>query len=201
MTQDPVRPGRNLGRPLLIVAGIALIAIVGIVAFVPLGGGPSATPAPGTSPGSSPIVIGGSPLLDKPAPPIALETLDGEPVTLADFAGRPVVLNFWASWCVPCRAEFPVLVAAREEYAADGLEILGIVYKDSAENAQRFADDHGAEWPLLADPGEQAYNDYLGFGVPYSVFIDGEGIVRAVSFGEVSEDGFRMQMEQVLPEG
>jgi cytochrome c biogenesis protein CcmG/thiol:disulfide interchange protein DsbE len=158
--------------------------------------GSTSTPAPG----ETPVVVGGSPLLRKPAPPIELQDLSGQTVSLADYQGRPVVVNFWASWCVPCRDEFPVFVAAREEHADVGMEILGVVYKDNAENAQRFADDQGAEWPLLQDPGEKVYSAYTGFGgVPMTVFIDPAGIVQGVSYGPLSEEGFRDQMELILP--
>ena len=175
---------------------------MGVVAFVPLGSKPAATAVPGSSPGSSPIVIGGSPLLDKAAPALVLKDLDGATVSLADYAGRPVVVNFWASWCVPCRDEFPIFVAGRDTYASQGLEILGVTYKDNPVNAQKFADDQGAEWPLLVDPGEAVYTAYSGFGgVPMSVFIDGEGIVRAVSYGPLSEAGFADQVSRILPAG
>lgn len=183
-------------RPWLILAAAAALVVIGVVAFVPLGTRPEAS----AGPGGSPIVVGGSPLLDKPAPPIELATLDGEPIALADYVGRPVVVNFWASWCVPCRDEFPLFVEARATYAPQGLEILGVVYKDNAASAQAFADDQGAAWPLLADPGEQVYADYAGFGgVPMTVFIDGEGIVRAVSYGPLSEAGFADQVRRILP--
>jgi cytochrome c biogenesis protein CcmG/thiol:disulfide interchange protein DsbE len=121
-------------------------------------------------------------------------------VSLSDLAGRPVILNFWASWCVPCRQEFPVFVAGRAAHADAGLEILGVVYKDDAGNARRFATDNGATWPLLLDPGERTYAAYLGFGVPYSVFIDAQGVVRGVSFGEVTEAGFADQVARILPQ-
>ena len=187
-------------RPLLLVFAALVVVLAAVVAFVPLGGGAKATPAPGASPGPSSIVIGGSPLLDKPAPALALKNLAGDEVSLADYRGRPVVVNFWASWCIPCRDEFPIFVAAREQYAPQGLEILGVDYKDDVANAQRFADDHGARWPLLADPGQEVYTAYAGFGgVPMSVFIDGEGIVRAVSYGPLSQAGFDDQVKLILP--
>lgn len=149
----------------------------------------------------SPVTVGGSPLVGKAAPPIELVDLAGSTVRLADHAGRPVVVNFWASWCVPCRDEFPVFVDAREKYAADGLEILGVIYKDDARSAQSFADDQGAAWPLLQDPGEKVYTAYTGFGgVPMTVFVDGEGIVRSVSYGPLSEAGFADQMKRILPD-
>ena len=183
---------RRLLRPLLVAAMTLMIGACG-----PIGSSAPATPGPG----GSPVVVGGSPLVGKPAPPIELMDLAGETVSLADYAGRPVVVNFWASWCVPCRDEFPVFVAAREQYAEEGLEILGVVYKDSAQNAQAFADDQGAEWPLLGDPGEKVYSAYTGFGgVPMTVFVDGEGIVRSVSYGPLSEAVFAYQMGLILPD-
>lgn len=188
-------------RPILLVGGLLLVVAIVIALFVPLGGTkPPATPAPGASPGASPVVIGGSPLLGKPAPAIALQNLAGETVSLADYAGRPVIVNFWASWCIPCREEFPIMVAGKQQHADQGLEILGIVYKDNAANAQAFATDHGADWPLLQDPGEKVYTAYSGFGgVPMSAFIDGEGIVRAMSLGPFSQEGFDSYVAQILP--
>ncbi len=132
--------------------------LLGALLAVTIGGcGPLGSSAPMTpGPDGSPIVVGGSPLLGKPAPPIELADLAGGTVSLAEYAGRPVVVNFWASWCVPCRDEFPVFVAGRETYAEQGLEILGVIYKDNAESARTFAEDQGALWPLLQN-GAQVF--------------------------------------------
>lgn len=144
--------------------------------------------------------MGGSPLLGKPAPAFTLEDLAGTPVSLADYAGRPVIVNFWASWCVPCREEFPAFRAARAAHADAGLEILGIIHKDAPSSAQAFADAQGAAWPLLADPGEAVYAAYRGVGgIPISIFVDGAGIVRAVSFGPLSEEALAIQLKTILP--
>ncbi len=142
-----------------------------VVLFVPLNGA-----APAASPGASAATaVGGSPLLDKPAPAIALQDLDGNRVTLADYIGRPVVVNIWASWCIPCRDEFPRLVGAYGEYRDQGLEILGIVHDDTAPNARAFAQQQGATWPMLLDADRPVWRDYIGIGVPQSYFIDAAG--------------------------
>lgn len=135
------------------------------------------------SPAPSAIVVGGNPLLDQPAPQINLTTVDGRPMALADLHGRPVIVNFWASWCVPCREEFPLLAAARERHLAQGLEILGVIHDDGAQTAAAFAATYGAAWPLLIDADDVAWNAYRGAFVPISYFIDRAGIVRAVSYG------------------
>jgi cytochrome c biogenesis protein CcmG/thiol:disulfide interchange protein DsbE len=167
----------------LIVAAVAIV-VVAVVLFVPQG---------------RETIVGGSPLLDKPAPEIDLATLDGERVRLSDYRGRPVIVNFWATWCIPCREEFPLLVAAYAAHRDEGLEILGVVHDDTVDGARRFAEDYGAEWLMLDDPEDAAWNDYLGVGVPMSFFIDADGVVRAFSLGGFTETGLASQLERILP--
>jgi cytochrome c biogenesis protein CcmG/thiol:disulfide interchange protein DsbE len=137
----------------------------------------------GVPPDASTIVVGRNPLLDQPAPQIRLATVDGRQVALSDYRGRPVIVNFWASWCVPCRDEFPLLAAAHARYANDGLEILGVIHDDSSQSATAFAATYNARWPLLEDVDDVAWKAYHGAFVPVSYFIDRAGLVRAVSYG------------------
>jgi cytochrome c biogenesis protein CcmG/thiol:disulfide interchange protein DsbE len=175
---------------------IALVALVVVLALpiialgsrLNLGG----TPDPST------IVVGRDPLLDMPAPQISLTTVDGRQVTLSDYRGRPVIVNFWASWCVPCRDEFPLLAAARAKYQADGLEILGVIHDDSAQSAAAFAATYHAEWPLLIDATDAAWNAYHGAFVPVSYFIDRAGVVRAVSYGPPPSDNLDAVIAKIL---
>jgi cytochrome c biogenesis protein CcmG/thiol:disulfide interchange protein DsbE len=147
----------------------------------------------------SPIVVGGSALIGQPAPDFALATLDGtRTVALADYRGRPVMVNFWASWCVPCRDEFPLLRAAREAHAADGLEVLGLVHDDGPAAAQAFADSYLATWPLLVDADDAAWNAYHAVAVPMTFYIDRDGVVRAVSFGPPPPDVLEQQLAKIL---
>jgi cytochrome c biogenesis protein CcmG/thiol:disulfide interchange protein DsbE len=181
--------GRSLRRPVVLAAlGVALVAVILAVAFVPLGR---------TDPAR--VVIGGSPLYGKPAPPIDLPTLDGESVRLSDLRGRPVLVNIWASWCLPCRDVFPMLVDVYARYHDDGLEILGIVHDDDPEAARRFASDYGATWPMLDDAQDVVWRDYLGVGVPQSYFIDRDGVVQAFSLGPFTEAGLTAQLATIVP--
>jgi cytochrome c biogenesis protein CcmG, thiol:disulfide interchange protein DsbE len=177
------RPLRLVGLAALAVVAVAAIVVV---AFVPLTG-------------PDPVVVRSSPLLDRSAPEIDLSGLDGERVRLSDHLGRPVVVNFWASWCVPCRDEFPLLVAAREAHAAEGLEILGVVHDDFEESARAFAAEQGAAWPMPVDSERVAWEAYGAVGVPTTYFVDPEGVIRAVSFGPFTEAGLAQQLGTILP--
>jgi cytochrome c biogenesis protein CcmG/thiol:disulfide interchange protein DsbE len=174
---------------ILAIVGVAVAATATVLATVPLGSGPSA----------STLVVGSSPLLGRIAPEIDLEDLGGRRVRLSDYRGRPVLVNFWATWCIPCREEFGLLKAAREDHAADGLEILGVVHDDTRDGARAFAADMGAAWPMPFDADDVAWDDYGAVGLPTTFFVDGGGIVRAVSFGPLSAAGLAQQVRTILP--
>lgn len=127
-----------------------------------------------------PIVAGSS------APGFTLTSLEGQQVSLSDYEGRPVLVNFWASWCPPCRDEFPELAKAREAHLDSGFEILGVTRNDAAEKSREFAEASGAEWPILPDPDDAAWEAFSPVGVPTSYFIDPDGVVQRVHIGPLS---------------
>lgn len=184
-----------MSRRLLVTAiGAVVVGVLAVVILgVPLGRTPS-----GSAPASA-VLVGGSPLLGKPLPDIELTDVAGNPVRVADFRGRPLIVNIWASWCVPCREEFPLLVGAYGEYRDRDLAIVGIIRRDSPESAIRFATDEGATWPMLLDPDETAYRSLIGIGVPQTYFVDAEGIVRWVNLGPFSTDGLAYGISRILP--
>ncbi len=120
----------------------------------------------------------GGPLVGKPAPDFTLTTLDGGSVKLSALRGRPVLLNFWASWCIPCRDEAPLLADLARGQGANGLAVVGVVYQDKPGDAKRFRDQYGLTFPSLLDPKLNTAIDYGVGAVPESFFIDKNGVVQ-----------------------
>ena len=135
------------------------------------------------------------------APDFALADLDGRTVRLSDYAGRPVLVNFWASWCLPCVDEFPILAAARRVHADAGFEVIGIVYRDRSEAARAFAEQFGADWPLVMDPGETVARAYGVFGPPESWLIGPDGRIVSRHIGPYTEAELESELDQLLDLG
>lgn len=135
-----------------------------------------------------------------PAPPFAATALDGATVDLAAYRGRPVVVNFWASWCGPCRDEFPLLAERLAELGPrDGLAIIGVLYKDDAASAQRFLDEFGKSWPTVPDPDGSIAAAYRVVAPPQTYFIDAGGVLRGIQIGEVRAEDFATQYAKIAP--
>jgi cytochrome c biogenesis protein CcmG/thiol:disulfide interchange protein DsbE len=144
------------------------------------------------TPAASGAVIG------QPAPQFALADLDGNPLRLDALRGRPVVVNFWASWCGPCVEEFPLLRAAAAEHQADGLVVVGIVFRDNSEAARDFMARMDASWPAAMDPGEEVARSYGIYGPPETFFIDRSGVVRGRQIGQLTAADLERQLMQTL---
>lgn len=134
------------------------------------------------------------------APDFALADLDGEPIRLADYAGRPVLVNFWASWCLPaCAEEFPVLAEALEVHADIGLAVIGIVYRDRSEAARAFGDQFHATWPLAMDPGERVARAYGVFGPPESWLVAPDGTLVSRHIGPFTAEELAAELVKLTP--
>jgi cytochrome c biogenesis protein CcmG, thiol:disulfide interchange protein DsbE len=121
-------------------------------------------------------------------------------VDLEAYRGRPVVVNFWASWCTPCREEFPLFAERLAELGPrDGLVMIGVLYKDDPASAQRFLDEIGEAWPTIPDPDNRIAADYRVVAPPQTYFIDAEGILRGIQIGEVREEDFATQYAKIAP--
>jgi cytochrome c biogenesis protein CcmG/thiol:disulfide interchange protein DsbE len=159
-------------------------------------------PPPG--PSGTEIVVGPHPLDGKAAPDFTLQQVGpGDAVTLSALRGRPVVVNFWAPSCLPCRAEFPVLRSALAAHAGSGLVLLGVWFHggnflDSADDVTSFMAEQSADWPALADPGSLVQDAWDVVVPPTTFFVDRTGVVRAVQLGEMNADLFERQLAKIL---
>ena len=137
-------------------------------------------------------------LIEKPAPDFTLRDLKGNQVSLSDFRGQPVVLNFWATWCSPCRVEIPHLEALYTKYKDQGLVVLGMNTETDYMKVKRFAESR-ISYTVVLDGGTQAQG-YDVSGIPCTYYIDGEGIVqhRSVGFAPGDEVQIEEKIKQLL---
>ncbi len=145
---------------------------------------------------------GNAPRVGAEAPDFALMDTNGKEVRLSSLRGKTVMLNFWAPWCPPCRAEMPVLQQTYQEYAAarsqgGGFELLGIATQSELANVIAFVQEYGNTFPTLMDTQNEATGLYQVGPIPTSYFIDGRGIVRAVHIGQLDAATLRRYLDAV----
>jgi len=143
-----------------------------------------------------------SELIGQQAPHFSLPRIDDEgTVDLGDLDGQVVVVNFWASWCIPCRDEHRALSAAWGRYRERGVVVLGVSFEDTPEAGLAFRDELGGDWPLVEDPGSDTAIDYGVFGVPETFVIDPDGTIAAKTTGAVNYEWLTENIERALRTG
>ena len=194
------------GRRGILIGALVLVAAavsgLGLGAFLFLGPGTPAGPEaplfaalpPATYVSSAPAPVAGA-----PAPDFTLQTLDGGKVTLSEYRGQPVLINFWASWCVPCRVETPELVRVYETYKTEGLVVLGVnlTSQDSLSEVQAFVQEFKMTYPvLLDDTGKVSEGLYRVRGIPLSTFVNRAGLITRLKLGAMT----RAQIDEYVGE-
>lgn len=179
-------------RPAFIVFGLILVVAFGLLGLLAFGWIQRQAP----------------PLEAGLAPQFEIKTFDGQTLRLADLKGKPVVLNFWASWCVPCRDEAPALQAMWEKYKDQGLIVIGVDYVDTEPEAKKFLQDFGVTYPAGADVGTVISSKYKITGVPETYFItrdgkllpgkDATGRANGNYIGAISARALQARIEQLM---
>jgi thiol-disulfide isomerase/thioredoxin len=128
-----------------------------------------------------------------------LQDLNGADVALASFKGKVILLNFWATWCGPCKAEIPELVELQQQYK-DDLVVLGVSVDDPVEKLRPYADEYKMNYPVLVGNGQQEFQDAYGplWGIPVSVIVDRDGRIAKRHSGIGTKERFEQEIKSLL---
>jgi cytochrome c biogenesis protein CcmG/thiol:disulfide interchange protein DsbE len=140
-------------------------------------------------------------LVGRTAPEFDLARLDGGRLTASELKGKPYVVNFWASWCVPCRQEHANLAAFYRQWKPRGVEILGVIFNDTEANARSFQQELGGDWPLLSDPKGRTAIDFGVRGPPETFVVDARGSVAYKFTGPVGRGALEQVMGDLMAAG
>jgi cytochrome c biogenesis protein CcmG, thiol:disulfide interchange protein DsbE len=187
------RPGRLLILVVLVVVAVVLPAGAALLDL----GRPATRLEPRTPPPSAPTAARAYPP-GTPAPPLALPGLDGGRVDLAALRGRPVVVNFWATWCEPCVREFPLLRAAAGAHRPDRLAVVGVLSGDRPAAARAFVRRQQATWPVALDPSSATAAAWGAVGLPHTFFLRPDGTLASHQLGELTQASLDRQLAGIL---
>ena len=142
-------------------------------------------------------MAGSPPLLGGPAPGFELKSLDGETVKMSELKGEFVVLNFWASWCVPCMKEMPELQKTHEDFGNKNFKVIAINFGESKKKVSEFTRDFGLSFPVLIDRNGNTSEKYRILNLPVTYFISPDGIIRDTIHGSVTQEVIANKINQI----
>ena len=173
-------------RPkIILIMVLALMLVSGLI----MAGcsGPTSAPAQG-------------PQIGKLAPDFKLSNLEGQSVSLGDFRGKPVLLNFWASWCGPCRYEMPFIQEIYEEWSGKGLIILAVNLQENPSQVKEFVESFGFSFPVLLATNQEVSLAYNIRGIPATFFIDKDGIIQDIKIGAFAgKTEIESRLRKIMP--
>lgn len=183
-----------LSKGMLFILAMAAI-IMGVLAAQ--GCTPSAPDTTnGRQPGPSELPP--APEVGRLAPDFTLTDLKGNSVTLSDFQGKVVFINFWASWCVPCRVEMPEIEAVYQEYKSQGVVVIGIDLFEDENVVREFVQQGDYSWTFVIDTTGEVTKSYGVTLIPTSFFVDKEGIIRTVSIGAMTKRAMESRLAEAM---
>jgi cytochrome c-type biogenesis protein len=134
------------------------------------------------------------------APDVELQTVEGQPFRLSELRGQIVVLNFWATWCIPCRAEIPEFNALQHAHEGRGLKVVGVLTQDTVDNLKEFQKENKQDYTVMVGNDEAGSKFGNGPGLPVTIIIDREGRIRQKIFGPNTREGFEAAVKPLLDE-
>ncbi|TET26581.1 MAG: TlpA family protein disulfide reductase [Dehalococcoidia bacterium] len=167
-------------------------ALVLLAVALSLMAAPSCTPSPPDTGNDQRPEVGNL------APDFTLTDLDGNSVTLSHFRGKVIFLNFWASWCPPCRAEMPDMEAIYQNYKDQDVVVIGVNVNEAENAVRQFVQQGGYSWTFVIDTTGEVTRSYGATAIPASFFIDREGIIRAVSIGSMSQEVMASHLAEAM---
>lgn len=172
-----------------ILPGIVVISIIGLAAILQAGlnSDESLTGASGYA------------RVNRPAEDFTLPLFDGGEITLSDLRGKPVVINFWASWCPSCREEAPALEKMWRFYKGRGVTFIGVNIQDGEEDARAYIEEFDITYPNGPDLGGRITIDYGVSGIPVTFFVNSEGLIVSRWVGPMDETLLAAHIEEILP--
>lgn len=166
----------------------AIGALLGLAAGLAIWGGFPESTAAATSPAAVQLTPVTAPVVGGLAPEFEAAELDGDVFRLSQARGRIVLLNFWATWCDPCRAEMPLLQARSRDFESAGLQVVGVNFDEPENEVRAFQDELGLTFRIVLDPGGQVQALYKVLGYPTTFFVDEVGVIRFVHIGSMDAD-------------
>ncbi len=177
-------------RQVITWAAVGLIVVVGI--WLLDGGRPFSSGEASGETGDDP---GAAPRIGRPAPDFVLNNLEGKPIRLSDFRGKTVFLNFWATWCPPCRAEMPDIERVYQEYTDKDVVVLAVNQREDPETVKRFMESLNLSLPVLLDSSGEVGRRYRVSGIPTSFFVDPKGVIREMNVGTMTRLGILAKLQ------
>ncbi len=175
-------PRSRLAPWLILGAGLVLGLLAGLVAFVGVPTWPRAANAAGGRTTPAPAPVEGA-----PAPDFTLNQLDGSAIRLADLKGQVVLINFWATWCGPCRLEMPDIQKQYDALKDKAFTVLAVNLDEPADDVRRYTSDLALTFPVLLDPGAKVNDLYRVRGYPTTFFVNRDGVIQREHVGIMSD--------------
>ena len=136
--------------------------------------------------------------IGSPAPDVTFDTLDGSKQPLRAAFGKPLIVNFFATWCVPCKAELPLIESRYVKLRSQGLTVLGVDEQETPKAVRTFTHAHGVTYPIVIDGTGSAFDAYAGHAIPTSLFIDRNGVLQAVHVGYLTADILDDELQKIM---